>query len=49
VEVQTPLEEGKDIIFPNKDSDIISSLFEGVEVVIPRNALLEQGKLYYIM
>jgi len=46
VEVQTPLEDGKDIIFPNKDGDNISSLFEGVEVVIPRNALLEQGKLY---
>jgi len=44
VEVQTL---DKDVIFPNKDGDNVSSLFEGIEVVIPQNALPQQGKLYY--
>ncbi|XP_065910295.1 uncharacterized protein [Dysidea avara] len=42
IEVQTPSD--KDIVFPNKDDDNVASLFEGIEVIIPRNALLQQGE-----
>jgi len=45
VEVQTPMKEDEDVIFPGEN---VSLLFKGIEVVIPSNALFQEGYAYLL-